>query len=262
MLTIDTESPSNIVGRKTFMDIYNSYPRAIALQLRYESSSKKFEFGGGEITKSLGKVYLPIYIKDNCDDMLMMMIGVEVVECDIIFLLGAESLEKAGAIFDISESSLTLKKAFGNDISFPVMKNTSGHYRLPFFTMTDEEGRQAEEIFFSEFNWSEEYMRDVIKYVQSVETPKIDLIMAEKVFSCKRFKRKLGKKKKKNTIKLSRKHILKLHHVFGHCHPEKLKPFLERSGHWTREVQIYLDELKECEVCKLEGRRLPKPMKI
>ena len=52
----------------------------------------------------------------------MMMIGVEVVECDIIFLLGAESLEKAGAIFDISESSLTLKKAFGNGISFPAMK--------------------------------------------------------------------------------------------------------------------------------------------
>ena len=55
MLTIDSGSPSNIVGRKTFKDIYNAYPRAIALQLRYESSNKKFEFGGGEVTKSLGK---------------------------------------------------------------------------------------------------------------------------------------------------------------------------------------------------------------
>ena len=83
-----------------------------------------------------------------------------------------------------------------------------------------------------------------------MQLQKIDLIMTESVFSCKRFKRKLGKKNKKNIIKLTKKHILKLHHVFGHCHPEKLRPFLERSGHWTREVQKHLDELKDCEVCK------------
>ena len=37
-------------------------------------------------------------------------------------------------------------------------------------------------------------------------------------------------------MRLTRKQIVKLHQVFGHCHPTKLKPFLQRSGHWSEEV--------------------------
>ena len=138
MSTIDTGSPSNIIGVKTFKELYETYPKAIALQFKFEPSEKKFEFGGGEITKSLGRVSLPIYIRDDHDRLHMIVLRVEVVECDIIFLLGAESLEKAGAIFDIANSSLTLKKAVGKDISFPVLKHNSGHFRLPFYVMTEE----------------------------------------------------------------------------------------------------------------------------
>ena len=58
---------------------------------------------------------------------------------------------------------------------------------------------------------------------------------------------------------LNQKDINKLHHFFGHAHPSKLENLIRTSGRWNDNVRMMVDKLHSCEVCKIEGRRVPKP---
>ena len=69
------------------------------------------------------------------------------------------------------------------------------------------------------------------------------------------------RKRKANSVasSLTRKQIFKLHHVFGHIEVEKLSAFIKRAGKLDEKAKKVLEEAKDCDVCKVEGRRLPKP---
>ena len=109
-------------------------------------------------------------------------------------------------------------------------------------------------MMLEEKEWSNDYVKQVDNYVHS-------LIVSEQIFLCKIFRRKQRslKTKGRNQPNITKKHVTKLHHIFGHAHPEKLKSFLQRAGHKSPEIYKYLEDLKSCEVCRVEGRRIPKP---
>ena len=50
-----------------------------------------------------------------------------------------------------------------------------------------------------------------------------------------------------------------MHHLFGHAHPDKLETLIKASSKWNDNVKNMLRKLLDCEVCKIEGRRIPKP---
>ena len=66
-MVVDTASPSTIIGKDTFAKLRSTYSTAISRSFEYQESKKRFEFGGGEQTKSLMKVKLPVYIQDVND---------------------------------------------------------------------------------------------------------------------------------------------------------------------------------------------------
>ena len=79
--------------------------------------------------------------------------------------------------------------------------------------------------------------QDIVKRVYTVETH--------------------GKHNKDEQLK--QKDINKLHHLFGHAHPDKLETLIKASSKWNDNVKNMLRKLLDCEVCKIEGRRIPKP---
>ena len=192
-----------------FKKILVSYPKIISQQIEYEKSSTRFVFGGGESTESVAKVKLPVYIKDEDDKMHLIFIATEVGRQDIIFLMGGSSLKKAGALIDCGKNCVTLTEV--TDRKFPLLKLNSGHMALPFFPMTDDEGREAARYLLDNCPMK---IPDAIQYVLSVPEPKIELILINKPQSDDSFNRR---RQKKTPPELSRKDILKLHQFFGHA---------------------------------------------
>ena len=131
-MVIDTASPSTICGAKLFKRIFAMYPKSISHQFEYEHSTKQFEFGGGETTSSLGRIKIPIYLQNEYGLPKQAVIGVEVVEQDIIFLLGSKSLKTAGAMIDYHRQLISFKLFFGDNERFPINPLSSGHIALQF----------------------------------------------------------------------------------------------------------------------------------
>ena len=91
-------SSSTIIGRDTFAKLRATYSAAISRSFEYQESTKRFEFGGGEQTKSLMKVKLPVYIQDVNERITLINIWVEIVDqVGLPFLLGGVSLDKVCA---------------------------------------------------------------------------------------------------------------------------------------------------------------------
>ena len=149
-MVIDTASPSTICGAKLFKRIFAMYPTSISFQFEYEPSTKQFEFGGGTVTSSLGKVKIPVYFQNEHGTMNQAVIAVEVVQQDIIFLLGSKSLSASGAQIDYQSNLISFNSFFGKDTRFPINPLTSGHIGLQFFVSSNEDGEKASRLIFEE----------------------------------------------------------------------------------------------------------------
>ena len=53
--------------------------------------------------------------------------------------------------------------------------------------------------------------------------------------------------------------MVKLHHYFGHCHPEKLKNLIKRAGRWSKSSEIHLQKIKKCKICQVYSSKVSKP---
>ena len=251
-LTIDTACPTTLVGAKYFKKIFKSYPSSVSSQFQKEASNKSFVFGGGETTKSLGKFTIPVYLMDSKNELHMVFIGLEVVEQDIIMLLGANSLTKAEASLDLGQMIMTLPK-ISQQARFP-LRYTNGHFIIPFFSLSKEDGYEAAQIYLTKRNWTEESATSLLNHVgQKGKTTFANVV--EDVYHI----RGQRKQKKGTSEMLNQKDINKLHHLFGHAHPDKLERLIKASKRWDNTVKEKLNKLLSCEVCKVEGRRIPKP---
>ena len=164
--TIDTASPTSLVGAKLFKSIYESYPESISSQFLREESTKTFQFGGGETTRSLGKFTFPIHLMDEDNNIHSVNLGMEVVEQDIIMLLGANSLSKGSAILDIGNLNITFPEAFGSTVRFPINYADSGHFTMNFYSLAMEDGYEAAQTYLTNTEWNSDSASSLINYVK------------------------------------------------------------------------------------------------
>ena len=198
---LDTGAPHTLMGIQEFKKLYREFPKSISIQFEFHPSNKQFVFGGGEKSRSMGLVMLPLYFKDEQDYPHLIKLSVEILDIDIVMLLGSKSLSKAGAVIDLVRNTLVLENACDDATRFPLALQDSGHYHLQCFPMSEEEGRHASEILFSESKWSDNYVKDIVSYVQSSKEPQIDKIIKEDIYLnrvAKRRKRKASINKKTN----------------------------------------------------------------
>ena len=105
-MIVDTASPSIIIGKDTFAKLRATYPAAISRAFKYQGSTKRFEFGGGEQTRSLMKVKLPVYIQDVKGQITFINIWVEIVDqLGLPFLLGGASLDIVSATLKLTKEA-------------------------------------------------------------------------------------------------------------------------------------------------------------
>ena len=72
---------------------------------------------------------------------------------------------------------LSTSREFPN-ANFPLLKLTSGHIALQFYSMTEKEGGEAARYLLENGSTS---FDEVIHYVQSVNDPKIEYVLLNKI---------------------------------------------------------------------------------
>ena len=247
----DSACPSTMCGRKWLHRIYNSYPSSVAAQFARQESSKVFQFGGGEKAPSIARVTFPILIMDVAQNLHLVQICTEVVEADIVLLLGGNSLRKAQAILDFSRLTLSLP-SLGKDVRIPLRHSDSGHFTFDLIPVSKAEEIDAAKCLLVQKVWSKTTANRAVSYV--VSNNQEDVKMEPFTRS------NTGIKIKENFGKLSKKDINKLHHVFGHAGKDKLEALIKRAERWHGDIENYLQDIKKnCEVCKLEAKTSPRP---
>ena len=261
-MIVDSASPGTIVGQNIFKQLRDTYPAVIRKTFKVEKSAKNYQFGGGERTHSIARVRVPLYIMDTNDNAQLVHIWVEVLEQpDVPFLLGGASLERAGAVVDLGgQQTLTLK---WNDqtAKFPLYKSKSGHFHVMILALSQDDEKQVINKVLDELDWTDEEVRQAVNIAVNIkDKDAMAELLDKRTGDIKTYIAKIrGKNKTNNSRPLRRKEVHKLHHFWGHIHPEKLKGIVKRSGKWNEETMRAIEELKNCEPCKVENKRPPKP---
>ena len=260
-MIVDTASPSTIIGKDNFVKLRNSYPPVLSRSFEYQETTKKYEFGGGEKTHSLIRAKLPLYVLNQKDEAILVNIWVEVVDQEgVPFLLGGVSLDRARAVMKMGSSpSITFNWQETETLeTFPLYKTTSGHYHLLVMTLSKDDERSATINVINNIDWTDIEKRQVINLtIESSSRYNVADAFNKKGDELKVF---LNKQKVVNkSDPLSEKEVVKLHHFWGHLHPDKLEKIIKASGKFNAKTLEYIKKLEDCEVCQVEARRAPKP---
>ena len=186
-------------------------------------------------------VVIPAYVLDDEYQAHLLMIKIDVVEANIPLLFGARSLDKAEASMKFGENSyLASEKVFGAGTRIPLRRD-GGHYVFAIFPTTDEDNKLASSATLNLDACSEKKASSIILYITTEENPTYETILDEKILFSKRFQKHAG-----DDRDLTRKDIIKLHHFFGHCTPQRLEKLIQKAGKWKPEHAKYLEEISKC----------------
>ena len=141
-----------------------------------------------------------------------------------------------------------------DDTKFPVNYADSGHFTLDFYNSSKEDGYNAAQTFLVNEDWTKESASKLLSYVH-LKKPEFKEVV-QRVYLTKKTKNRGASK---DNPPLNQKDINKLHHLFGHAHPDRLETLIRTAGRWQDNTKEMLAKLHDCEVCKVEGRRVPKP---
>merc|ERR1711893_60033 len=94
----------------------------------------------------------------------------EIVEQDIIMLLGANSLRNGDAIIDIGNLKMSFPKLFQNT-QFPILYSDSGHFTMNFFPLTRQEGYEAARSVLVNAAWTSDSASHLITFVKNSPKP-------------------------------------------------------------------------------------------
>ena len=255
-MLLDTGSPSTIAGVDKFKQIKEQYPPMIQATFRYEQSAKVYEFGGGETTHSMGRVRLPMYLVDTDGNVQVLMVLVEILQQrDVPFLFGGKSMRKAASVIDLSNLTITMTW-MNTTMEFALRHHPSGLFLLKFFPLAAGDERVKVREYLEKEDWTDGLANTAINYLISKESEVAEIITNTK----EQLERVLVSKHRKGDKKpLSQEEVNKLHHVFGHAHPDKLKKIIMQSGEYNEVIMEAIEKLRSCEVCQVENSRLPRP---
>ena len=256
-MLVDTGSPSTIVGVEEFKKVKSHYPLMIQNTLRYQESSKVYEFGGGEVSPSLGRVKLPMYVVDTDGEIQILVVWVEILQqANVPFLLGGRSLKRTHSVLDLGRMTLTLTW-LEREMEFPLSQHSSGHFEVSFFPLSDQDNNNRTQEYVDGENWTEKHSNIVINYLVAEAKPDISEVLYRTQSDLEKIL--LTKHRKGDKKPLTRKEVQKLHHVFGHANPDKLKEIIKNSGKFNEATMQAVEDLRNCEVCQVENSRIPRP---
>ena len=247
-MLIDCGSPSTLVGVEDFKIIKQQYTEMIQASFTYKQSNKKYEFGGGEKTYSMGKVRLPIYVLDQDKRPHILHVWVEVVnQKNLPLLLGGKSLTNAGGT--LCFKTLTLSLDWKNKrLCLPVKQAGSGHFHLQFFPMSEQEDKLLIREMVDRANWTDSEVKNIITYFATETSPDVTVLKAPEKL-----------KNKKLNKALTKQQVIRVHQSLGHAHRDKIKNMVKQTKLYDDNTLKFIDELKNCEVCAVEHNRPPKP---
>ena len=138
-MLLDCGSPSTIVGVENFRKIKKQYTSRIQSRFEYSQSNKHYEFGGGCKTYLLGKVRLPVYVRDKHMNPHLLHVWIEVLnQPRLPLLLGTKSLTKVKGTLCFGNHTLTIN--WGNKrLCLPINQEKSGRFHLQFYPMAQAE---------------------------------------------------------------------------------------------------------------------------
>ena len=256
-MVVDTASPQTIIGKDNFARLRANYPAAISRSFEYQDSNKRFEFGGGEQTRSLVKVKLPIYVQDIRDSASLIHVWVEVVDQEgVPFLLGGASLDKVKATLRLGEEpTITLNWKKQTD-TIPLYRSQSGHYHILILPMSQDDDNIVTKDIIQAMEFSRKDAAAVVHFTVSNDSrhKMVDFLGQPSSVKAVYFSNNKNK-----LMPLSKKEVFKLHHYWGHLHPAKLEKIIKTSGAFDQNTIQHIRDLENCEACKLESRRPPKP---
>ena len=256
-LLLDTGSPSTIIGVKEFKKIKEVYLPMIQNTLRYQESSRVYEFGGGEVTPSLGRVKLPMYVVDVEEEIQVLWIWIEILQQENVpFLLGGRSMKKTKSVINFDLMTITLDWE-GKKIELKLQEHESGHFKIPFFPLSRQDDKIKTRQLVESEDWNANYSNTVLNYLLLEKKNDITALI---INTEKQLERVLISKHKKGDRKpLTEEEIIKLHHTFGHVHPDKLKQIVIKASKHNQKTLAAIEKLRECEICQVENSRIPRP---
>ena len=149
---IDSGSPKTVSSER-FIKKYMKDHDLSEEHVSRRSVDESFKFGPSKTFPCKEIVELPIHLQDEDGKRVIEEIGVHIVEAEIPFLLGMESLEERGAVIDIADNTVTFKKS-GN--KFRMRKTLGGHGFLDFI-------KPKREIFINFDAKNEDHLREYKK---------------------------------------------------------------------------------------------------
>ena len=246
---IDSGASLTLAGLEWTKNYFEKLPEAIKANIYVEKSEQKFQFGGGEIRKSMGAVNIPAYVLDDEYQAHMIIVKADIVEANLPLLFGAKSLDNAEASMKFGENPyLISEKVFGAGTRIPLRRD-GGHYVFSLFPPTEIDNNLASAALINPDTCSKKKAECTISYVTKEENPTYQTIQNEKILLSKRYKRQ------DNSSELTRKDIIKLHHFFGHCTVQRLEKLIQKAGKWKPEHSKILEEISKCQVCAVEAIR-------
>ena len=256
-ILVDTGSPATIIGVTKFKRIKEQYPLMIQNTFRYAESAQIYEFGGGEVTPSLGKVRLPMYVVDTEGDIQILWIWIEILqhgECP--FLLGGRSMRNTETIINLQDMTFTIHWQ-DRVTKVDLEESNSGHLIIQFFPLSEQDDRIMTRDFVEMWDWTEKYSNAAINYLVSEDKEDLSSLLYYQQEDLEKIL--LTKHRKGDKKPLSGKEINKLHHTFGHAHPDKIKQIVKNADKYNEGTLAAIEKLRDCEVCKVENSRLPRP---
>ena len=287
MALVDSGAPSVLGGATFVLDFVMRYPPELRKKIAMSKSRRSFSFGGGESRKSMGRITLPVALRDKAGKRVAVGIRIEVVNCNFTLLLGLSFMMKARCRILIMEHELMCMNIEGlglnegdRGVDMPLLD--SGHLgiNLSHITMFEYEasGRESQAVFWAR---QDALLNNCIAYDGDTAANLIDAVLEQsrettdgwglistfvaQLHSADTEEKLLQVCATVNTDKeavsagLSGSDIMKLHILFGHCDPEKLTKLLLLSGRLSERAKKGIEELRGCETCTLFKKRVPLP---
>ena len=120
---LDSACSKSCAGRSWVTNYTQEISPSFANSLKVSPSKKAFQFGGGEVRKSMGSVQLPTIIGDMKIDIM-----VDIVDAEIPLLIGSNSMEVGEAVLNFRDKTATF---FHQEVQ--MVKLNSGHFCIELF---------------------------------------------------------------------------------------------------------------------------------
>ena len=188
-------------------------------------------------------------------------------------LVGLNFLKQAEAVIDVKRNEMKLEAIGGLVFTgAKLYEENTGHLAIHMYPLKADMNPERmlfpggtqltfwarmEDYVDTVTTWDGEAIGALLETIIRQEDLRLDTLNEELEFTFLTVAR--NQLKQSSKVRLTEAEVIKLHHFWGHSHPEKVKKLITLAGWWNEDCQKWIDNLYECEPCLLSKRRIPHP---